>query len=308
MNDRESLPSPVEGGFQAQREHRHRRCRVPDRTVRRRSPLAIAHQPPDQVQPLPGIHLGRAGRHRLGERPAPRRDRHPQSAAPVCRRGQARPAGHALQAGYGRQVAARPVRVQRRHLIDPLAAVVLMTVGRADRGDSLPCLLPGRVIDDSSARLLDQFLPLRPGDQLAVQAQRLHARPGKLQVPHRDAEEHHMIGVISGSRLQQARRDFTAAMRDQDEPGTAPDLRCRVDGQARPVVPVSHRRRTRPPRGRAATSSGHRRSQAEQQHPQGHLTASAYLRCSPCSARTTAGPGLLAAIGDLIVAIGRVLL
>ena len=47
-----------------------------------------------------------------------------------------------------------------------------------------------------------------------------------------------MIRVISGSCLQQGRRDLTVAMRDQDEPGTAPDLGGRVDGQPRPVLPV----------------------------------------------------------------------
>jgi hypothetical protein len=57
--------------------------------------------------------------------------------------------------------------------------------GRADRCDSLPRLLPDLVIIDSSARLLNQFLPCSPGDGLAVEEQRLHARPGKLQGPCR---------------------------------------------------------------------------------------------------------------------------
>jgi hypothetical protein len=47
-----------------------------------------------------------------------------------------------------------------------------------------------------------------------------------------------MIGVISGSCPRQGRHDFAVAVRDQDEPGTPPDLGGRVDGQTRPVVPV----------------------------------------------------------------------
>jgi hypothetical protein len=38
--------------------------------------------------------------------------------------------------------------------------------------------------------------------------------------------------------LRQGRRDLTLAVRDQDEPGTAPDLGGLVDGQACPVLPV----------------------------------------------------------------------
>jgi len=57
-----------------------------------------------------------------------------------------------------------------------------------------------------------------------------------------------MIGVVSSSRPQEAGRDLAVMMGDQDEPGTAPDLRCRVNGQARPVVPllaaVEHDRHT----------------------------------------------------------------
>jgi hypothetical protein len=83
---------------------------------------------------------------------------------------------------------------------------------------------------------------------MAVQAQRLHARPCDLHLPHRDAEEHHVIGVIGGSRLHQGRRGLAVAVRDEDEPGAAPDLRRRVDSQTRPVVPqvtaVEHDRHT----------------------------------------------------------------
>jgi len=113
-------------------------------------------------------------------------------------------------------------------------------VGRVGQTSATACraFSPGRVVDDSSARLLDQFFPRRSGDQLAVQAQRLHTRPDKLEVPHRDAEKHHMIGIVSRGGLQQGRRDLTVAMSDQDEPGTASDLGGRVDGQACPVLPV----------------------------------------------------------------------
>jgi hypothetical protein len=59
-----------------------------------------------------------------------------------------------------------------------------------------------------------------------------------------------MIGVISGSCLQQGRRDFAVAVRDQDEPGAVPDLGGRVDGQTRPIVPVT------PPSNTTATRAG----------------------------------------------------
>jgi hypothetical protein len=57
-------------------------------------------------------------------------------------------------------------------------------------------------------------------------------------MPHRDAKEHDMIGVINGSCLQEGRLNFTRTVRDKDEPGATPDLGGRVDGQPDPVVPV----------------------------------------------------------------------
>jgi hypothetical protein len=56
--------------------------------------------------------------------------------------------------------------VKGRQRACPLAALGLVAIRRAD----------------SSARLLDQFLSRHPGDRLAIQKQRLLARPGELEV------------------------------------------------------------------------------------------------------------------------------
>ena len=74
-----------------------------------------------------------------------------------------------------------------------------------------------------------------------------------------------MIGVISGSRLQQGGCDFTVAMRDQDKPGTArrgvqvgvavhPHRCGRISGQRQLRAPGHHiQRHPRPERRRPAT-------------------------------------------------------